>query len=96
MPGDTHRAIRYEPPRPLTNTIPLKASVAAANTMTIGISAQRISVALRDADVHGQSRSGVRNVMMEAIIVANTARAIAAHTPTMISMPFTGRMPPSG
>jgi hypothetical protein len=38
----------------------------------------------------------VRNVIIEKIIVANTAMAIAAHSPTMISMPFTGRTPPSG
>jgi hypothetical protein len=35
-------------------------------------------------------------VMMEPIIVANTATAIAAHSQTMMSTPFTGRTPPSG
>jgi hypothetical protein len=35
-------------------------------------------------------------VKMETIIVANTAAAIAAHSQTMISTPFTARTPPSG
>jgi hypothetical protein len=35
-------------------------------------------------------------VTMETIIVANTATPIAAHSHTVISTPFTGRMPPSG
>jgi hypothetical protein len=33
---------------------------------------------------------------METIIAANTATAIAAHSQTVISTPFTGRTPPSG
>jgi hypothetical protein len=33
---------------------------------------------------------------METIIAANTAKAIAAHSQTVISTPFTGRRPPSG
>jgi hypothetical protein len=70
--------------------------MAAANTITIGTSAQRISVALPNTDVGGESRSDLRNVMMEPIIVANTAIAIAAHSQTMISTPFTGRTPPNG
>jgi hypothetical protein len=90
------RSVCYVPPRPLKNPIVLKAGAAVANMMAIGISAQRISVALLDRVVHGQSRSDVRNVMVEAIIVANTAIAIAAHSQTIISMPFTGRTPPSG
>jgi hypothetical protein len=35
-------------------------------------------------------------VMMAPIMVANTATAIATHSQTMISTPFTGRTPPSG
>jgi len=77
-------------------TIVLMAGMAVANTIAIGINAQSISVALLGADVGGQSRSGLRNVMMEPIIAANTATAIAAHSQTMISTPFTGRTPPSG
>jgi hypothetical protein len=69
--------------------------MAAANTIAIGISAQRISVAWAEVDVGGQSRSDLRNVTMETIIVANTATPIAAHTHTVISAPFTGRTPPS-
>jgi hypothetical protein len=72
------------------------AGMAVANTIAIGINAQRISVAWLDTDVGGQSRSDLRNVMMEPIIVANTATAIAAHSQTMISTPFTARTPPSG
>ena len=70
--------------------------MAVANTIAIGISAQRISVALLDTDVGWQSRSDLRNVTMETIIVANTATAIATHSQTVISTPFTGRTPPSG
>jgi hypothetical protein len=70
--------------------------MAAANTIAIGIKAQRISVALLDTDAGWPSRSGLRNVMMEPIIVANTAKAIAAHSQTMIRTPLTGRTPPSG
>jgi hypothetical protein len=72
------------------------AGMAVANTIAIGINAQRISVVLLDTDVRGQSRSDLRNVMMVPIIVANTATAIAAHNQTLISTPFTGRTPPSG
>ena len=74
----------------------LMAGMAVANTIAIGISAQRISVAWAEADAGGQSRSELRNVTMEAIIAANTATPIAAHTQTVISAPFTGRRPPSG
>jgi hypothetical protein len=35
-------------------------------------------------------------VMMETIIVANTATPVATHSQAMISTPFTGRTPPSG
>jgi hypothetical protein len=35
-------------------------------------------------------------VTMETIIAANTVTAIATHSQTMTSTPFTGRMPPSG
>jgi hypothetical protein len=70
--------------------------MAVANTITIGISAQRISVALPDTDVGGEPRSGLPNVTMETIIAANTAAAIAAHSQTMVSVPLTGRTPPSG
>ena len=72
------------------------AGMAVANTIAIGISAQRISVAWAEADVGGQSRSEPRNVTMETIIAANTATAIATHSQTMTRTPFTGRMPPSG
>jgi hypothetical protein len=72
------------------------AGIAVANTIAIGISAQRISVAWLEADVGGQPRIALRNVTMEAIIVANTATPIAAHSQTVISTPFTGRTPPSG
>jgi hypothetical protein len=72
------------------------AGMAVANTIAIGISAQRISVAWLEADVGGQPRIALRNVTMEAIIVANTATPIAAHSQTVISTPFTGRTPPSG
>ncbi len=77
-------------------TIVLMAGMAVANTIAIGINAQSISVALPGADAGGQSRIGLRNVMMEPIIAANTATAIAAHSQMMISTPFTGRTPPSG
>lgn len=70
--------------------------MALASTIAIGISAQRISVAWLEAEVGGQSRSGLRNVTMETIMAAKTATAIAAHSQTMISTPFTGRTPPSG
>ena len=72
------------------------AGMAVANTIAIGISAQRISVAWAEADVGGQSRSELRNVTMETIIAANTAIAIATHSQTMTRAPFTGRMPHSG
>jgi len=72
------------------------AGMAVANTIAIGISAQRISVAWLKVDVGGQPRSDPRNVTMETIIVANTATPIAAHSQTVISTPFTGRTPPSG
>jgi len=72
------------------------AGMAVANTIAIGINAQRISVAFPDTDVGGESRSDLRNVMMAPIIVANTATAIAAHSQTVISTPFTARTPPSG
>ena len=72
------------------------AGMAVANTIAIGISAQRISVAWAEADVGGQSRRDLRNVTMETIIAANTATPIAAHAQTVISAPFTGRTPPSG
>ena len=78
------------------DTMVLKAGVAAASTIAIGISAQRISVALPDADAGGQSRSDLPNVTMETIIAANTRAAIAAHSQTVISNPLTGRTPPSG
>jgi hypothetical protein len=79
------------------DTILLKAGMAAASTIAIGISAQIISVALpdRDADGGGPSWSGLAKVTMEPIIAANTATAIAAHSQTVISRPFTGRTPPS-
>jgi hypothetical protein len=35
-------------------------------------------------------------VTMEAIIAANIATPIAAHSQTVMSTPFTGRTPPSG
>ncbi len=70
--------------------------MAAANTIKIGISAQRISAALLDRDAGRQSRSEPPNVTMETIIAANTATAITAQSHTTISAPFTGRMPPSG
>lgn len=70
--------------------------MAAANTIAIGISAQIISVALPDADVGGESRSDLPNVTVETSIAANTAAAIAAHSQTMVSVPLTGRTPPSG
>ena len=73
----------------------LKAGAAVANTIAIGISTQRISVALPATDVGGQSRGGLPNVTMETIIAANTTTAIAAHSQTMISTPLNGRMPPS-
>ena len=76
--------------------IVLTAGMAVANTIAIGISAQRISVAWLEVDVGPQSRSDLRNVMMEPIIAANTATPIAAHSQTVISTPFTGRTPPSG
>jgi hypothetical protein len=72
------------------------AGMAAANTIAIGISAQRISVAWAEADVGGQSRSDLRNVTMETIIAANIATPLAAHSQTVMSTPFTGRTPPSG
>jgi hypothetical protein len=77
------------------------AGMAAANTIAIGISAQRISVAWlevawAEADVCGQPRSDLRNVTMETIIAANIATPIAAHSQTVMSTPFTGRTPPSG
>lgn len=76
------------------NTIILRAGMAVANTIAIGMSAQRISVAFPDLDVGGQSRSGLPNLTMETIIVANTA--MAAHSHTMTNAPFTGRTLPSG
>ncbi len=76
--------------------IVLKAGRAVLDTIAIGISAQRISVALLDTDAAGLSRSDLRKVMMETIIVANTATAVATHSQAMISTPFTGRTPPSG
>ena len=91
--GDPECAAAAPPP---TNTIVLKAGAAAANTIAIGINAQRISVALPDTDAGGQSRGDLPNVAMETIIVANTATAIAPHSQTVISTPFTGRTPPSG
>jgi hypothetical protein len=72
------------------------AGMAVANTIAIGISAQRISVAWLEVDVDAQLRSALRNVTMETIIVANTATPIAAHSQTVISNPLTGRTPPSG
>ena len=80
------------------DTILLKAGMAAASTIAIGISAQIISVALpyTDADGGGQSWRGLANVTMEPIIAANTRTAITAHSQTVISTPFTGRTPPSG
>ncbi len=72
------------------------AGMEVANTIAIGISAQRISVAWAEVDVGGQSRSDLRNVTMERIIAANTATPIAAHSQTVMSTPFTGRTPPSG
>jgi hypothetical protein len=77
------------------------AGMAVANTIAIGISAQRISVAWLEVawlevDVGGQLRSDLRNVMMEAIIAANIATPIAAHSQTVMSTPFIGRTPPSG
>ena len=74
----------------------LMAGMAVANTIAIGISAQRISVAWLEADAGGQPRIALRNVTMETIIVANTATPIAAHSQTVISNPLTGRTPPSG
>jgi len=76
--------------------IVLTAGMAVANTIAIGISAQRISAAWAEADVGGQSRGELRNETMETIIAANTATPIAAHSQTVISTPFTGRTPPSG
>jgi len=76
--------------------IVLKAGKAVLDTIAIGISAQRISVALLDTDIAGLSRSDLRKVMMETIIVANTATAVATHSQAMISTPFTGRTPRSG
>ena len=76
--------------------IVLTAGMAVANTIAIGISAQRISVAWLEADAGAQPRIALRNVTMETIIVANTATPIAAHSQTVISTPFTGRTPPSG
>jgi hypothetical protein len=35
-------------------------------------------------------------VTVETSIAANTAAAIAAHSQTMVSVPLTGRTPPSG
>jgi hypothetical protein len=84
-----------EPAYPVFATIALTAGMAVANTIAIGISAQRISVAWLEVNVGGQSRSDLRNVTMETIIVANTATAIAANRPTIISMWFTGRTPPN-
>ena len=81
--------------RAVTRTV-LTAGMAAANTIAIGMSAQRISVALPDTDAGGQSLSGLPNLTMETIIAANTAAALAAHSQTVISTPFTGRTPPSG
>ena len=72
------------------------AGMAVANTIAIGISAQRISVAWLDVDVGGQSRSDLRYVTIETIIAANIATPIAAHSQRVISTPFTGRTPPSG
>ena len=69
--------------------------MAVANTIAIGISAQRISVAWLEVDVGGQSRCDLRNVTMETIIVANTATAIPANRAMIISMRFTGRMLPN-
>lgn len=77
-------------------TIVLIAGMAVANTIAIGINAQRISDALLATEVGGQSPSDLRNVTMETIIAANTAKATAAHSQTMNSTPFTGRTPPSG
>ena len=76
--------------------IVLKAGRTVLDTIAIGISAQRISVALLDTDIAGLSRSDLRKVMMETIIVANTATPVATHSQAMISTPFTGRTPPSG
>jgi hypothetical protein len=86
----------HHPHRDPTITIVLKAGMAAASTIAIGISAQSISVALLDTEAGGPSRSGVRTVMTQAIIVANTATAIAADSQTTTSTPFTGRTPPIG
>jgi hypothetical protein len=87
------------------------AGMAVASTIAIGISAQRISAAWLDVawldvawldvawlevDVGGQSWSDLRNITMEAIIAANIATPIAAHSQTVMSTPFTGRTPPSG
>jgi len=72
------------------------AGMAVANTIAIGISAQRISVAWAEADIGAQARGELRNETMETIIAANTATPIAAHSQTVISTPFTGRTPPSG
>jgi hypothetical protein len=74
----------------------LKAGVAVASMIAIGISAQRTSVALPETDAGGWSRSDLPNVTMETIIAANTRAAIAAHSQTVISTPLTGRTPRSG